>query len=49
MSRPKIYTYSFANIYPLYLEKVSKKGRSQAELDEVIFWLTGYRSAHGSL
>lgn len=32
----------FATVYPLYLAKVEKKGRSQAELDEVIRWLTGF-------
>lgn len=32
----------FANIYPLYIEKVEKKGRTTEELDEVLFWLTGY-------
>ena len=33
---------SFASVYPLYLSKVEKKGRTRAELDEVIRWLTGY-------
>ena len=33
---------SFAAVYPLYLAKVEKKGRTQAELDEVIEWLTGF-------
>lgn len=33
---------SFASVYPLYLQKVQKKGRTQAELDAVICWLTGY-------
>jgi hypothetical protein len=33
---------SVASVYPLYLKKIEKKGRSQAELDEVICWLTGY-------
>ncbi len=33
---------SFASIYPLYVAKVERKGRSVAELDEVIEWLTGY-------
>lgn len=32
----------FAGVYPLYVEKVEKKGRTKAELDEVIRWLTGY-------
>jgi hypothetical protein len=33
---------SFAKIYPLYITKVERKGRTRAEVDEVIFWLTGY-------
>ena len=33
---------SFASVYPLYIRKVEKKGRSKAEVDEIIFWLTGY-------
>ncbi|MDP3277946.1 MAG: DUF2200 domain-containing protein [Deltaproteobacteria bacterium] len=34
---------SFASVYPLYVAKAQKKGRTQAEVDEVIAWLTGYR------
>lgn len=33
---------SFAGVYPLYIQKAEKKGRSKAEVDAVIFWLTGY-------
>ncbi len=33
---------SFASVYPLYVAKVEKKGRTQAELDQVIEWLTGF-------
>lgn len=33
---------SFARVYPLYITKVEKKGRTQAELDQVIRWLTGF-------
>jgi len=33
---------SFATVYPLYIKKAEKKGRTKAEVDEVIFWLTGY-------
>lgn len=33
---------SFASVYPHYLTKAEKKGRTKAEVDEVIFWLTGY-------
>ena len=38
----RVYGMSFASVYPLYLAKVEKKGRTKAELDEVIRWLTGY-------
>jgi hypothetical protein len=40
--RHRIYSISFASVYPLYIAKVEKKGRKKAELDEVIRWLTGY-------
>jgi len=33
---------SFAGVYPLYVQKAEKKGRTKEEVDEVIFWLTGY-------
>lgn len=35
---------SFARVYPLYIAKVERKGRTKAEVDEVICWLTGYDS-----
>jgi hypothetical protein len=41
----RVFAYSFASVYPLYVEKVTKKGRTQAELDKVIMWLTGYTKA----
>jgi hypothetical protein len=41
----RIFTTSFASVYPHYVAKVEKKGRSQAELDEVIGWLTGFDDA----
>ncbi|MDA9471548.1 DUF2200 domain-containing protein [Enterococcus sp. 5H] len=40
--KPKIFTMSFASVYPLYIQKAEKKGRTKAEVDEIIFWLTGY-------
>jgi hypothetical protein len=40
----RIYTTSFASVYPLYVAKAERKGRSQSEVDEVIRWLTGYSS-----
>ncbi|OYN98268.1 DUF2200 domain-containing protein [Enemella evansiae] len=42
MARHRIFGTSFASIYPLYQQKVERKGRSAAELDQVIAWLTGY-------
>jgi hypothetical protein len=33
---------SFASVYPLYIQKAEKKGRTKAEVDTIIFWLTGY-------
>jgi len=38
----RIYTMSFASIYPLYIAKVERKGRTKKEVDEIICWLTGY-------
>ena len=38
----RVYTITVASVYPLYLAKVEKKGRTKAELDAVICWLTGY-------
>ena len=40
--KSKISSYAFSTIYPLYLQKVEKKGRIKEELDQVICWLTGY-------
>jgi hypothetical protein len=42
MDYARIFSYSFASIYRLYIQKVEKKGRTQADVDAVIFWLTGY-------
>lgn len=42
MTTHRIYTTSFARVYPLYLEKAERKGRTKAEVDEIIRWLTGY-------
>ena len=42
MTKPRIYTISFASVYPLYIQKAEKKGRTKAEVDEIIHWLTGY-------
>ena len=42
MSGHRIYSTSFASVYPLYVAKAERKGRTRAEVDEVIGWLTGY-------
>ncbi len=41
----RIFTTSFASVYPHYVTKVEKKGRTKAELDQVIEWLTGFDEA----
>lgn len=38
----RIFTTSFASVYPHYVTKAERKGRSRAEVDEIILWLTGY-------
>ncbi len=38
----RIYSMSFASVYPHYVTKAEKKGRTKAEVDEIIRWLTGY-------
>lgn len=43
MSKHRIYTTSFASVYPHYVSKAEKKGRSKSEVDEIIRWLTGYK------
>ncbi|MCL4178913.1 MAG: DUF2200 family protein [Verrucomicrobia bacterium] len=40
--KPRIYTTSFASVYPLYIAKAERKGRTKAEVDAIIRWLTGY-------
>ena len=42
--KPRIFTTSFASVYPLYVQKAERKGRTKAEVDEIITWLTGYSS-----
>lgn len=42
MTKPRIYGVSFASVYPLYIVKAEKKARLQSEVDEIIYWLTGY-------
>jgi len=42
MNNTSVFKMSFASVYPLYIQKVEKKGRTRVEVDEIIFWLTGY-------
>lgn len=42
MNKHKIYTMSFASVYPHYVNKAERKGRTKTEVDEIIRWLTGY-------
>jgi hypothetical protein len=42
LAKHRIYTTSFASVYPLYVSKAEKKGRTKAEVDEIVRWLTGY-------
>lgn len=42
MKKHPIYTMSFASVYPHYIAKAEKKGRTKAEVDEILRWLTGY-------
>ena len=42
MTAHRIYSMSVARVYPLYVAKAEKKGRTKAEVDEIIRWLTGY-------
>ena len=42
MTNTRIYKTAFASVYPHYIQKAEKKGRTKDEVDEIIFWLTGY-------
>ncbi|HEY9261096.1 DUF2200 domain-containing protein [Chitinophaga sp.] len=42
MDNARVFKMSFASVYPLYINKVTRKGRTVDELNEIIFWLTGY-------
>lgn len=44
MNNTRIYRMLFSSVYPLYIQKAEKKGRTKAEVDEVICWLTGYNA-----
>jgi hypothetical protein len=45
MTNDRVFAMSFAGVYPHYVTKAEKKGRTKAEVDEVIRWLTGYSQA----
>jgi hypothetical protein len=42
VEKSRIFTTSFASVYPFYVQKAEKKGRSKTEVDTIICWLTGY-------
>jgi len=42
MDNSRAFKMSFASVYPLYIKKAERKGRTKAEVDTIIFWLTGY-------
>ncbi len=42
MENTRIFKMTFASVYPLYIQKAEKKGRTKAEVDTIIYWLTGY-------
>ena len=42
MDYSRVFKYTFASIYPLYIQKAENKGRTKEDVDTVIFWLTGY-------
>ena len=42
MDKNRIYKIVFASVYPLYIKKAERKGRTKEEVDAIIFWLTGY-------
>ncbi|MFT3920187.1 DUF2200 domain-containing protein [Cloacibacterium sp.] len=44
MKNARVYKMSFASVYPHYLQKAEKKGRTKEEVNEIIFWLTGYNN-----
>jgi hypothetical protein len=45
MTRHRIFATPFARIYPMYVQKAERKNRTQAEVDQIICWLTGYDAA----
>ncbi|MFO1015595.1 MAG: DUF2200 domain-containing protein [Caulobacteraceae bacterium] len=45
MAQHRIFKTSFASVYPLYIAKAEKKGRTKTEVDEIVLWLTGFTAA----
>lgn len=45
MPKHNIFTTAFAKVYPLYIQKAERKNRTAEEVDQIIFWLTGYDQA----
>jgi hypothetical protein len=45
MSKHRIFTMKFSSVYPRYVQKAERKGRSREEVDRIICWLTGYTAA----
>ncbi|MET0464295.1 MAG: DUF2200 domain-containing protein [Chitinophagaceae bacterium] len=40
----RVYRMSFASVYPMYIQKAEKKGRTKEEVDQIVYWLTGYNA-----
>ena len=45
MKNERVYRMAFSSVYPLYIQKAERKGRTKDEVDTVICWLTGYDDA----
>ncbi|MCB8984507.1 MAG: DUF2200 domain-containing protein [Ardenticatenaceae bacterium] len=45
MAKHRIFTMAFAGVYPLYVQKAERKNRTKEEVDQIIYWLTGYDEA----
>ena len=45
LKKPRIFAMPFAKVYPLYVHKAERKGRTKAEVDQILAWLTGYEGA----
>ena len=45
MPKHRIFATKFAGVYPLYIQKAERKDRSKEEVDQIIYWLTGYDQA----